>query len=387
MMAAERDLRSLLADDSTLSALDRHYARTLRRIRRKLAVGVTRLGSAQTARLEREINQLINTLDPRKSGFLRNWIRRTVPKAFVLGDRGAAGDLQGQIRNAATSTKQAAGITSVNRTTNVVNKTALRNAVKEIEATFSRTAQELRSTFTTTIRNTQSKLFSNKRIADAVKKGRITGAEGRQIAKDLAGQFLGKKLSPAARARLKDLGFGTGDLRNLKQIGKEQVIRVGNRRFKVRAYNKLVARTKLAQAQTTGTIVRLQKNDIDHVKVTDHRQTNPDECSAFAGKVYYIGGLSKDPAGFPNLTSILNGGPPFHPNCRHGVVPYVIEFKSAKKIAEDKESAKQIPRRFFGKGGAEIREEIAAMSEAELRERFPEQLEVFYARTHSRGAA
>ncbi len=387
-MAAERDLRSLLADDRTLSALDRHYARTLRRIHRRLAVGITRPGSAQALRLEREINQLINSLDPRKRGsFVSRWIKRTVTKAFVLGDRGASGDLQGQIRNAATSTKQAAGITKVNRTINVVNRTALRSTIKELEATLSRTAQDLRSTLSSTIRNTQTKLLSNKRVADAVSKGRITGAEGRQIAKDIATQLLGKKLSPEARARLKELGFGTAELKNLKQIGKDQVVRVGSRRFSVRNYSKLVARTKLAQAQTTGTIVRLQKNDIDHVRVTDHAQTNPDECTAFAGKVYYIGGLSRDPAGFPKLSSILNSGPPFHPNCRHSIVPYVIEFKSRTKIAEDVESAKQIPRRFFGKGGGEIREQIAAMSDSELRQRFPEQLEAFYASAHSRGAA
>ncbi len=387
-MASERDLRSLLADDRTLAALDRHVKRTLTRIQRRLAVSITRPGSAETARLTREVNQLINSLDPSKRGsFVDRWIRRTVPKAFMLGDRSGSKDVQTAINNAAGSTKDAAGITRVNRKVDVVNRTALKSAVTEIRATFTRQAQDLRSTLGTTVRNTQTTLLSQKRIANAVSKGRITGAEGRQIAKDIATQILGKKLSPDARARLKELGFQTGDLRNFKQIGKGQIIRVGNRRFSVRAYSKLVARTKLAQAQTTGTIVRLQKNDIDHVRVSQHQQAVPDECSAFAGKVYYIGSLAKDPAGFPKLSTILNGGPPFHPNCRHVIRPYVIQFKSATKIEEDRQSAKQIPRRFFGKGGGEIREQIAAMSEAELRQRFPEQLEVFYAPAHSRGAA
>ena len=135
----------------------------------------------------------------------------------------------------------------------------------------------------------------------------------------------------------------------------------------VRSYANLVARTQVAEAHRVGTLTRLKQNRVNHVKISQHVQQKLDECTPFAGKVFFIGD-GVDPLGFPRLTSIPNGGPPFHPNCKHVIIPFVVAFKSGANIAEAQASSAQIPRALQGKTGSEVREQVAAMSDAQLKQ-------------------
>ena len=64
-----------------------------------------------------------------------------------------------------------------------------------------------------------------------------------------------------------------------------------------------MADTQLAEAAKVGTIARLQKNQVNHVKISTHKQKVTDECTPFAGQDFYIGPEPQDPLGFPKLGS------------------------------------------------------------------------------------
>lgn len=366
-MSVSRDLDSLINNARTTDALVRHYERTLRRVIDQLAAGVSRPGAARAAKLTRQLNEQINRLDPKRSKFVRDWIRRNVPRAFILGDKAGTRTLRQELKNLADApAKEAFGDVRQGFTAN--NNAALRGITRAMEATLGKAAEDMRAAMGTTIRETQVRLLQSQKIREATVGGRIRGATGKEVADDIASILLGKKVKPSVRKRLREIGFTGRDFENFEQVARGTVIQVGRKRMNVRDYSDLVATTQMREAHKVGSIVRLQQNGIDHVKISRHQQKVKDECTPYAGKVFYIGALAKDPEGFPKLSETPNGGPPFHPRCRHVVQAFVLPFRGKSATEKAKESAKALPRRFFGKTAAEIRKLVASTPLDELRE-------------------
>ena len=365
-MASELELRSFVNRADNVAALDAHYKRALERILNELSVGLSRPGASRARDTLATIRDLIVDLDPNRAGFVRNWIRREIPKAFVLGDRSATRQLREELEKVAAGTRQAFG--DPNRAFTAVNQTAMKGITAAMEATLGRAAQDMYGFIGTVVRRTQVTLLQSEKIREATVAGIIRGSTGQQVSDDIASILLQKKVSPEVRQRLGEFGF-RGDLfRDFEAIARGEMITVGARRFSVRSYANLVARTQSREGHKVGTIVRLQQNQVNHVRVSQHAQDERDECTPFAGKVFYIGPLPQDPLGFPKLSSILNGGPPFHPNCKHVLEPYVVEFKSPGAVEASLESSQALPRRFFGKGATEVRELVGELSDKQLQE-------------------
>jgi hypothetical protein len=232
-------------------------------------------------------------------------------------------------------------------------------------STLSRAARDMMATLELTVRRTQLRLTSDKAIREATTGGIVRGATGAEVSNDISRIILGKN-DPAALQRLKDRGFNGDDLELYKQLGQGQTIKVAGRNFKIRSYANLVARTMTRDAHKVGTVVRLQQNGVDHVRVSRHAQLKKDECTPFAGNVYYIGALETDPAGFPKLSSILNGGPPFHPNCAHVLEPYVVQLKGEAEVAKVKEQTLALPEKFYSKNAKDLRAMVEEASHKEL---------------------
>lgn len=371
-MAASRDLISLLASDSTVAALDRHYKRAVERILEELARGVTRPGGARAAETLANVKALVRDLDPSKASYVRDWIRRNIPKAYVLGDRAATQELRAELRAVASDKADEFG--KVNTTFSGVNQVSMKAVTAAMESNMTGAAGEILKNAGLFIRRTQLIQTQDVGTREAVTSGIIRGATHREVADDIASILRGGKITPEMRTELREAGFGGVYLETAEAFGNGQLITVGQRRFSVQGYANLVARTQMREAHKVGTIVRLQQNEVDHVRVSRHRQDDPDECTPWAGQVFYIG-PGVDPLGFPPISTILNGGPPFHPNCKHVLTPYVVEFKNPKSIDEANEEAAGIPRRFFGKGPGEIRDMVSGMSDDELEEAFPQGFE------------
>jgi len=109
-----------------------------------------------------------------------------------------------------------------------------------------------------------------------------------------------------------------------KVVGQGKFVLVNGQRFQLTTYADLVGRTRLVEANTVGSLRTNVAMGNDLVRVSDHGKTDPN-CDRFAGKVFSISGQSRR---FPRLREV----PPFHPRCKHILLPFVTEFKSPREL-------------------------------------------------------
>jgi hypothetical protein len=83
--------------------------------------------------------------------------------------------------------------------------------------------------------------------------------------------------------------------------------------YNLGAYARMVARTTLREAQTQATLDLCATYENDLVEVSYHG-TDCDICLEYEGKVYSLSGND------PNYP-VLDEQPPFHPNCKHDILP------------------------------------------------------------------
>jgi len=96
-------------------------------------------------------------------------------------------------------------------------------------------------------------------------------------------------------------------------VGDENFIQIGERMYNLGAYARMVARTTLREAQTQATLDLCATYENDLVEVSYHG-TDCDICLEYEGKVYSLSGND------PNYP-VLDEQPPFHPNCKHDILP------------------------------------------------------------------
>lgn len=110
-------------------------------------------------------------------------------------------------------------------------------------------------------------------------------------------------------------------------------------------YVETVAKTTTYWASNRGVMDRCAEDDIELVEVTENPGTI-DFCLELEGKVFALSDEAARKAGVPTLGGCPNGGPPFHPNCRHSLAPYVWLGEKLPAVdpdvaAHDKASAAQ----------------------------------------------
>lgn len=96
------------------------------------------------------------------------------------------------------------------------------------------------------------------------------------------------------------------------------------RNYNLRGYSKMVARTRLRQAQTDAVKNTCRQYDNDLVQVSSHASPCP-ICIPYENKIYSLSG--KHP-----IYPLLDGEPPYHPNCEHNISPtseVAIEYREA----------------------------------------------------------
>lgn len=365
-MAASRDITSLLASATTKAELIRLYERTIRQIIQDMAKGISAPGGERVRQLLARINEQLIALDPTKASSMRRWIKKNIPRAFVLGDRNASAELRKQLLIALEDP------TSVVRGWTIVNATQMATVVNAMEITTKAAVESIRRDLQFVVRRTQLTLSQNEAMRRITVDGLLRGRTGQQVRDDLAAMLLKDRVPREVRERLKAIGFRSDMFARFERIARQQLITAGSRTFTVGSYADLVARTQMREAHTVGTLARLQQNGINHVRITSPPQKDKDECTPWAGKVFYVGPLTKDPAGFRPLRQVPNGGPPFHPNCRHVITPYVIRLRGDQEVETRRASSAGIPRRFMGKDAGEVRKLVAEMPEEEISRLFSE---------------
>jgi len=88
-------------------------------------------------------------------------------------------------------------------------------------------------------------------------------------------------------------------------------------------YAKAVAQTTFREAQTQATLDQCARYENDLVQVS-HHGTDCETCKQYEGKTYSISGNNPK---YPKL----EGKPPFHLNCRHGLDPTSEEAVSVRE--------------------------------------------------------
>ena len=141
--------------------------------------------------------------------------------------------------------------------------------------------------------------------------GYVRGAEHiindtmkRQVQKKLAaGRLEGagiKEITKIIKEDLSDRGFTV-------------LLDRGGKQWSLKSYSEMLARTHLIKANNEATINRALEFDIDIVEVSSHSDACP-ICLPYENKKFSISGNSKE---YGKLEAV----PPFHPNCRHSLLP------------------------------------------------------------------
>lgn len=99
--------------------------------------------------------------------------------------------------------------------------------------------------------------------------------------------------------------------------------------YKMTSYSELVARTKLTEMQSSGTVNLSLSVGNDLIQVSSHNTLTPYDAQ-FEGKIFSISGEDKR---FPPVTDL----PPFHPNCIHTITVYFAEAQPPKTLKKASE--------------------------------------------------
>jgi len=112
-------------------------------------------------------------------------------------------------------------------------------------------------------------------------------------------------------ASIREISKTVQDL--LGQQGFSVLLDRGGRQWTLKRYSNMLSRTHIIRANTEATVNRMIEFGVDIVEVSDHGDTDA-ICNAFAGKIYSLSGKSDN---YPHLEV----QPPFHPNCKHTLLP------------------------------------------------------------------
>jgi hypothetical protein len=93
---------------------------------------------------------------------------------------------------------------------------------------------------------------------------------------------------------------------------------IKDRKWNMRTYAEMVARTTTMEAHLQGTALRLQEHGHDLIKVSTHSGTC-EKCAPWQGKILSLSGRSKE---YPSLQEAKDAGL-FHPRCRHAYGLYI----------------------------------------------------------------
>ena len=356
-MSVARELQALLASAENVSALEEHYARVVDQILREVAAGVSRPGAARARDTLIRIRELARKLDPRRDNAIRKWINEEFPKFYYLGDDSAVDGIESARANAAADL--AGVVPEPNQAFTAVNQLQLRAQVAALTDKLSDAHRQILSRAGLVVRRTQLVFSQDVEVRQHVIGGIIRGQTHREVANDIARTILTGKVSPAAAARMREAGFA-GDVALFQELAKGIQITVGGWKGSVRAYAALVARTMGAETHRVGQITRLQQSGIDHVRISRHQQAEEDECTLYAGQVFYVG-AGEDPLGFPSLQTVPSGGPPWHPHCAHVTEPWVAALKPQTTIDAARANAGLLPQSAYGISVKEARQLVEVL--------------------------
>jgi hypothetical protein len=248
-------------------------------------IDITDFNKTRSEILLTQINQEIVRLDLAA----RKWTKETIPLAYSHGL-----DLsQERLRSLGVSK-----YVNMNAT---VHKSAISVLVDSITLDFLVANQTIKKNVNQLIRATQQQVIEDVQISKMISQGLVEGETRKQISDRLQAEFE-------------------------KQLKEEKFITINGRNYEPQAYSRLVSRSRVMESSNQANINASLQYGVDLVQVDIH-SGSCEICDPYQGKIYSISGQDKD---FPPLEE----RPPFHPNCRHLLLPMTRESLIARGLLQ-----------------------------------------------------
>lgn len=297
--------------DQKIEELGRLYRSAQKDLKKKLLnVDITDFQKMRTEALLLQINREIAVLD--KS--VRTWAKKNLEKAYEHG------------LDLSQERLQKMGVTRYVNFDARIHRTAVNVLVDDVTVDFLTANQTIKNNVNRFIRLTQQRILEDSQISKMIAQGLVQGETRRTISDEILKGF-------------KD------------RMGNEQFITINGRNYRPDAYSRLVARTRFVEASNRASINSSLQYGVDLVQVSVHSHQQEDPCSPYQGKIYSISGADPD---FPPLTV----SPPYHPNCKHQLLPITRESLEDRGLLEGSVRFSQSKREVGAKSFSEFEEEI-----------------------------
>lgn len=324
------DMSDPAPSDPQLAVLEKLYGAAARELAGLLGKSTWQTGKA--ARLIRQVRRISHRLGVQTD----RWAAGQAMDAYRAGARFADGQL-------AQIGEMAAALRIDNFLQ--INERAVAIAAGQIAGPLAAANAQLAGNARRIIAATGQRVLGDAQVAEAVAQGLISGGSLNQIARGLRA-----RLTEAGRELLDSGKMSPAELRELADF-EGGYIQAGRSRMRIDQYCRLVAHHQLRRVTTEATKQRLvetgeelgDRDAFDLVIISG--PISGDFCDLYVGKVYSISGRSSE---YPPLSSIPEGGPPFHPNCTHVVAPFVARLATARERERGKTSE-----RVLGLSGAD----------------------------------
>jgi hypothetical protein len=337
-MSDAKDLSWLLGTRDSVAALEGYYGQVWDKILREVALGLGRPGAAQRTGLLLRLKALVGQLDPYRQTVVRKWIRDWASASLMLGEENAVDGISSQKDVAHPDRASSFGDVATDKSKD--SGVMLAGLISDASARLAVLQAQILSSLTGVVTRSQGVLLGMRN------QGVLGGLTQQTVERDLADLVL-KGPSPAAIRGLRGLGFPDDLVTEIKRLGEGWASSEGSRLPKVADQAGMIGGGLISGGHGAGIKVRSRHNGVEHVRISNPpRVGEPDVCTVFAGRVFFIG-LGTDPLGFPKLSSVPNGGPKFHPHCRHGLQPYVVVLKDSEEVDTEVEASNAIPAQFF----------------------------------------
>lgn len=121
-------------------------------------------------------------------------------------------------------------------------------------------------------------------------------------------------------------------VQRLLQNGGQAFIDKAGRGWSLADYSDMVVRTTTRQAVTQGALARMAAHGIDLARVSRHASSCA-VCKPWEGRLVALNGdtASYEGEAVADLAALPNGGPPFHPRCKHSLQPVAARVEQFRR--------------------------------------------------------
>lgn len=118
------------------------------------------------------------------------------------------------------------------------------------------------------------------------------------------------------------------------QISELPYVQNGKQKIRIDKYVEQIINARVGQAKAVSQRVQMLRSGHQLVRISLNEPLEPDACTLYVGKVFALTHDGAKEHGVPHVSQLPNGGPPFHPNCRHFEIPFFPQMEPVQELNE-----------------------------------------------------